>query len=319
MKTFLLRQLLFILTSLLGISLISYLLFTQGVSESEVIDLGYIAYLSQIFQGDMGVTKLTAEPVVESFLHNLPASLELVTLATVFALLIGIPLGVIAARNHRSVIDIVINNLSITAYSMPIFWWAIILIVYFSLNWDLTPVAGRLDFIYDIEPVTGFMLVDTLLSDQPYRIEAFWDAVNHLILPLLTLGTLPAAIICRMTRQTMLNTLSQDYMKTAQAKGLSPFRIYWVHGLRNALLPLTNMLALQISTLMTGAMVTEYIFAWPGIGKWLIDSVLQADMVSLAAGLLITSTMVILINAILELIGLWLNPKATHNERIYHG
>lgn len=315
MKTFLLRQLFFILTTFFGISLISYFIFSLGESDS----IGYFTYLVQVLQGDMGQTKLTAEPALQSFIRHLPASLELVLLATFFAILVGIPLGILAARNHRSLTDIMINNLSITAYSMPIFWWAIILIVYLSLEWDLTPVAGRLNFIYDIEPVTGFMLIDTLSSEQPYRIEAFWNAVNHLILPVLTLATLPAAIICRMTRQTMLNTLSQDYIKTAKAKGLSPFRIYWVHGLRNALLPLTNMLSLQISTLMTGAMITEYIFAWPGIGKWLIDSVLQADMVSLAAGLLITATMVILINAVLELIGLWLNPKITHSERIYHG
>lgn len=319
MKTLLLRQLLFVLTSFLGISLISYFLYDIGVSSGNDLQINYLDYLGQVLQGNMGTTKLTAEPALDSFLRHLPASMELVLLATFFALLVGIPLGVIAAKNHRSFLDIVINNLAITAYSMPIFWWAIILIVYLSLNWDLTPVAGRLDFIYDIESVTGFMLIDTYISEQPYRIEAFWDAVGHLILPVLTLGTLPAAIISRMTRQTMLNTLNQDYIKTARAKGLSQFRIYWIHGLRNALLPLTNMLSLQISTLMTGAMITEYIFAWPGIGKWLIDSVLQADFTSLATGLLITATMVILINAALELIGLWLNPKKTHSERIYHG
>ena len=317
MKTFLLRQLFFVLTSFIGITLVSYLIFRQAEQIGVIPD--YLTYLGMILQGDMGLTKLTSEPAFDSFLRHLPASIELVLLATIFALLVGIPLGVITARRHRSLTDIVINNLSIAAYSMPIFWWAIILIVYFSLSWDLTPVAGRLDFLYDIEPVTGFMLIDTLQSEQPYRIEAFWDAVSHLILPLLTLATLPAAIICRMTRQTMLNTINKDYIKTAQAKGLSSFRIYWIHGLRNALLPLTNMLALQISTLMTGAMVTEYIFAWPGIGRWLIDAVMQADMVSLSAGLLITATMVIIINAVLELIGLWLNPRITHSERIYHG
>jgi dipeptide transport system permease protein len=202
---------------------------------------------------------------------------------------------------------------------MPIFWWSILLIVYFALELKWVPVAGRLSFIYDIEPVTGFMLIDTFISDQPYRLEAMRDAVSHLVLPVLTLATLPAAIISRMTRQTMLNTLNEDYMKTAQAKGLSEFRIYWVHGLRNAMIPLSNMLGLQISTLMTGAVVTEYIFAWPGIGKWLLDALAAADYIALSAGILVTATMVILINGIIELIAYWLNPSTRITKRVYYG
>lgn len=316
MKKFLTRQLFFILVSFVGISLLTYNLY---ISDSNIVNnTSYLSYLSSIFLGDLGISNLTSRPVYESFISQLPASLELVILATLLAVCGGIPLGVIAAKRHRSTSDLVINNISILAYSMPIFWWAIILIVYFSLDYKWTPVAGRISFIYDIEPITGFMLIDTLLSDEVYRMEAFYNAVSHLILPVLTLATVPLAIIVRMTRQTMLNTLAEDYIKTAQAKGLSDFKIFWVHGLRNAMIPLTNMLALQISTLMTGAMITEYIFAWPGIGKWLLDALAQADYVALSGGVLITATMVILINAVIEIIALWIDPRAHIKARIYH-
>lgn len=317
MKNLLLRQLFFITVSYVGICLVCFALITSLDSTASQ-QLGFFTYLSGLFTGDLGISSVTSKDVFESFMGHLPASLELVILATGLAVLVGIPLGVLIARKHRSTTDTVINNLSIAAYSMPVFWWAIILIVYFSLGFKLTPVAGRLSFIYDIEPVTGFMLIDTLLSERSYRLEAFYDAIAHLILPVLTLATLPMAITIRVTRQAMLNVLNEDYIKTAQAKGLSEFNIYWHHGLRNALIPMTQTLSLQISTLMTGAMVVEYIFARPGIGKWLIDALTEADYMSLAGGVLITATMVIVINAIIELFVLAINPQAHTKVRVYH-
>ena len=317
MKTLLLRQLFFVIVSFAGISLVCYAL----IAISDPItsrNISYFSYLGGIFTGDIGTSTLTSKAVFASFMSHLPASLELVILATGLAVFTGIPLGVLSAKRHRRTTDTIINNISIAAYSMPIFWWAIILIVYLSLEFKLTPVAGRLSFIYDIDPVTGFMLIDTLLSERSYRVEAFYDAIAHLILPVITLATLPMAITIRVTRQTMLNVLNEDYMKTAQAKGLSEFSIYWVHGFRNALIPMTNTLSLQVSTLMTGAMVVEYIFARPGIGKWLIDAVRQADYVSLAGGVLITATMVIIINAVIELFVLWINPQMHQKSKVYH-
>jgi len=312
------RQIFFVLVSFTGVTLISYMVLNSADHGANT-SLSYWQYISNIFKGDFGTSLVTAEPTINSFLLHLPASLELVLLSSILALLVGLPLGVIAAKYHRTPIDTIINNISITAYSMPIFWWAILLIVYIAIEFQLTPVAGRLNFIYDIEPVTGFMLIDTFISDQSYRMEAFFDAINHLILPVITLATLPAAIICRMTRQTMLTTLNADYIKTAQAKGLNGFGIYWIHGLRNALIPLTNMLGLQVSTLMTGAILTEYIFSWPGIGKWLLDALSQTDYQALSTGILITTSMVILINAVIELLGFWLNPQTKSSKRIYHG
>jgi dipeptide transport system permease protein len=315
-----LRQLMFIIISFFGVTIVTYQVINLNISaEPGSMFSSYAAYLNQVFSVNLGTSLVTSEDVLRSFISHLPASLELVLLASVVSLLVGVISGVIAARRHGQTTDFVINNVSIIAYSMPIFWWSILLIVYFALELKWVPVAGRLSFIYDIEPVTGFMLIDTFISDQPYRLEAMRDAVSHLVLPVLTLATLPAAIISRMTRQTMLNTLNEDYMKTAQAKGLSEFRIYWVHGLRNAMIPLSNMLGLQISTLMTGAVVTEYIFAWPGIGKWLLDALAAADYIALSAGILVTATMVILINGIIELIAYWLNPSTRITKRVYYG
>ena len=335
------RQLLFIITTFFGVTIITFSLLqlspTKDDNISAPIDLSqsipeviepqitknivlqYFHYINSVFQGDLGISSTTRIAVTDEFISHLPASIELVVLASVLALIVGLPLGVIAAINHRRMSDTLINNISMIAYSMPIFWWGILLIMFFSLTLGMTPVAGRLSFLFDIEPVTGFMLIDTLLSNEPNHMDAFKDAIIHLILPVIALATLPTAIIARMTRQSMLDTLSNDYILTAQAKGLSRFKIYWVHGLRNALLPLTEMLGLQISTLMTGAMLTEYLFSWPGIGKWILDALEKNDFESLQGGILITTTLVIFINAFIELFQIWLNPKLRKKVRIYNG
>lgn len=330
------RQIFFIITSFIGVTLITFYLqsltpkSTTGSVTNNPLDVSssienkkqyqeYFEYLTSTFKGDLGISTYSSKPVTTEFLAHLPASVELVTLASIIALLIGLPLGIIAAINHRKTIDIIINQTSLIAYSMPIFWWGIILLMYFSLNLSITPVAGRLSFLFDIEPVTGFILIDTFISEQPYRMQAFRDAILHLLLPVTALATLPTAIIARLARQTMLEVLSKDYILTAQAKGLSSFRIYWVHGFRNALIPFTNMLGLQVSTLMTSAMMTEYLFAWPGIGKWMIDALTKGDFQSLQGGILITTMMVIFINAFIEIMQVWINPKVRNITRIYNG
>ncbi|MCP3674813.1 MAG: ABC transporter permease subunit [Gammaproteobacteria bacterium] len=323
-----LRQFFFIITTFFGVTIITFSLLQLGTATipenignltNESIIQQYFHYLSAIFKGDLGISSVTRVAVTDEFLSHLPASIELVVLASAMALLIGLPLGVIAAINHRKIADTLINNISMISYSMPIFWWGILLIMFFSLSLGITPVSGRLSFLFDIEPVTGFILIDTLMSNEANHMDAFQDAILHLILPVIALATLPTAIITRMTRQAMLETLSNDYILTAQAKGLSRFKIYWVHGLRNALIPIIEMLGLQISTLMTGAMLTEYLFSWPGIGKWIIDALEKNDFESLQGGILITTTLVIFINAFIELFQIWLNPKLRKKVKIYNG
>ena len=326
------RQILFVISTILGISIITFSLLklaplnsnsgslnsSDSVIEENVFQQ-YFHYLENIIDGDLGIASQTGLPVTDTFLSHLPASIELVVVASLIAFILGIPLGVIAAIKYHKLADKIINFTAMIAYSIPVYWWGLLLIMYFSMNLGVTPVAGRLSFLYDIEPATGFILIDTLISNEANHMAAFRDAIMHMLLPIVVLATLPTAIIIRITRQTMVLALSKDYILTAQAKGLSNFKIYWVHGLRNAIIPLIDMLGLQVSTLMTTAMLTEYLFFWPGIGKWLLDALEKGDYQSLQGGILITTVMVILINAVIELLQAWLNPKIRKSKRIYNG
>jgi dipeptide transport system permease protein len=199
---------------------------------------------------------------------------------------------------------------SLFGYSMPIFWWGLLLIMFVSVRLGLLPVSGRIDFInYDIEGPTGFMILDALLSDQK---GAFLDAVRHLILPAIVLGTVPLAVIARMTRSSMLEVLSEDYVRTARAKGLKPARVIGVHALRNALLPVVTVIGLSVSALMAGAVLTETIFSWPGVGHWLIDSIGRRDYPALQGGVLLISAVVVLVNLMVDLVYGVIDPRIRH-------
>jgi dipeptide transport system permease protein len=198
---------------------------------------------------------------------------------------------------------------ALTGYSMPIFWWGLLLIMLFSVTLGWTPVSGRISVLYYVEPVTGFMLIDTLLSDEP---EAFWSALHHLVLPAIVLGTIPLAVIARMTRSSMLEVLGEDYVRTARAKGLNPTRVVLIHALRNALIPVITVIGLQVGLLLAGAILTETIFAWPGIGKWLIESIGRRDYPSVQGGILLVSCVVIAVNLIVDLLYGIINPRIRH-------
>ena len=202
-------------------------------------------------------------------------------------------------------------TVSLAGYSMPIFWWGLILIMLFSVSLGWTPVSGRLDLLYDIEPKTGFMLIDTLLSDEQ---GSFLDAVRHLILPAIVLGTIPLAVIARMTRSAMLEVLREDYVRTARAKGLSPARVVFVHALRNALIPVLTVFGLQVGTLLAGAVLTETIFSWPGIGKWLIDAISRRDYPVVQNGIPLVATLVILVNFVVDILYGLANPRIRHQR-----
>jgi len=222
------------------------------------------------------------------------------------AVLLGIPAGVIAAVRRNSAYDYALMGTSLVGYSMPIFWWALLLILVFSVNLGWTPVAGRLGLAYNIVPVTGFVLVDTLLAGRP---DAFRDALHHLILPAIALATIPLAVIARMTRSSMLEVLGEDYVRTARAKGLSPVRVIIRHALRNALIPVVTVIGLQVSVLLTGAILTETIFSWPGIGKWLLESVHRRDYPAVQGGVLLVATVVIAVNTLVDVLYAYINPR----------
>src|SRR6185369_8487254 len=248
---------------------------------------------------------------MDEFLTLFPATLELAFFAMIFATLIGLPAGVTAAVRRGSVYDHAVMGTSLTGYSMPIFWWGLLLILFFSVKLGWTPVAKRLGDEYFVDEVTGFMLIDTLLSDEK---GSFLDAVKHLILPTIVLGTVPLAVIARMTRSAMLEVLGEDYIRTARAKGLGVYRIVAIHALRNALVPVVTVIGLQVGTLMGGAILTESVFSWPGIGKWLVESIGRRDYPALQGGVLIIAALVMATNLAVDLLYGLLNPRIRHRR-----
>jgi dipeptide transport system permease protein len=270
----------------------------------------FFDYAADILHGDFGISLVSKTPILEEFLKLFPATLELTFCAMLFAILLGIPAGVIAAARRGGIYDQSLMSLALTGYSMPIFWWGLILILIMSNTLGLTPVSGRVDLIkYFYPPVTGFALIDSLLSDQK---GAFLDAVRHLILPTIVLGTVPLAVIARMTRSSMLEVLEEDYVRTARAKGLSARRVIGVHALRNALIPVVTVIGLQAGTLLAGAVLTETIFSWPGVGKWLIDSIGRRDYPALQGGIMLIASIVIVFNLLIDLLYGLINPRIRH-------
>jgi dipeptide transport system permease protein len=272
----------------------------------------FLDYVWGLLHGDFGTSIISKSPVAHEFITLFPATLELTLCAMIFAVVLGVPAGVIAASRRGGIYDQTLMGVALTGYSMPIFWWGLILILVMSNTLHLTPVSGRVDLIkYFYHPVTGFMLIDSLLSGQK---GAFLDAVRHLILPTIVLGTVPLAVVARMTRSSMLEVLEEDYVRTARAKGLSAFRVVGLHALRNALIPVVTVIGLQIGSLLAGAVLTETIFSWPGVGKWLIESINRRDYPALQGGIMLIASIVIVVNLVIDLLYGLINPRIRHGR-----
>ncbi|WP_068081977.1 ABC transporter permease subunit [Polycladidibacter stylochi] len=272
----------------------------------------YLNFLIDLFHGDLGVSFSTKQPVVQEFFTLFPATVELGVCAIIFAVAFGLPAGIFAAIRRGKAVDHTVMSTALVGYSMPIFWWGPMLIIIFSGFLGLTPVSGRISNMFWIEPTTGFMLIDTLFySDEQ---GAFLSAVQHLILPTIVLGTIPLAVIARQTRSAMLEVLDEDFVRTARAKGLSPFRIIGIHALRNALIPVVTVIGLQIGVLFAGAILTETVFSWPGIGKWMVDSIFRRDYPVVQGGLLMIAAIIMIVNLIVDLTYGLVNPKIRHTE-----
>ncbi|WP_417430034.1 ABC transporter permease subunit [Kiloniella sp.] len=273
----------------------------------------YFSFLWGILQGDFGVSFTSRTPVLEEFLTRFPATVELAGCAIIFAALIGLPAGIIAAVKRGSAFDHTLMGISLAGYSMPIFWWGLLLIILFSSPdmLGLTPVSGRLSALFWIDQDTGFMLIDAFVSDEK---GAFKSAVSHLILPTIVLGTIPMAIIARQTRSAMLEVLGEDYVRTAKAKGLSPFRIVGIHALRNALITVVTVIGLQVGVLLAGAILTETIFSWPGIGKWMIDSISRRDYFAVQGGIVLIASIVMMVNLLVDFMYGLINPRILHRR-----
>ncbi|WP_316859878.1 ABC transporter permease subunit [uncultured Cohaesibacter sp.] len=293
-----------------GISAERYAELQHSFGFDKPVIMQYLDYVVGLFQGDFGMSMVTRRPVWDEFFTLFPATLELSFVAIIIAVFIGIPAGVIAAVKRGSMFDHTVMTGALVGYSMPIFWWALLAIIVFSgwLQW--TPVSGRISVMYFFDPVTGFMLIDSLLSDQS---GAFASTVSHLILPSCVLATIPMAVIARQTRSAMLEVLGEDYVRTAKAKGLTKLRIIGLHALRNALIPVVTTIGLQVGVLMAGAILTETIFSWPGIGKWMVDSISRRDYQVVQGGLLMIAMLVMTVNLVVDLLYGLINPRIRHN------
>ena len=275
-----------------------------GFDKPVLVQYGY--YMMRLVRGDLGRSIVTHAPVIEEFKSSFPATLELAFCAVMLAILLGLPAGILAAAKRNSILDHGVMGVSLTGYSMPIFWWGLLLILLFSVQLGITPVSGRIAVQYYVEEVTGFLLVDSLLSGEK---GAFVSALSHLVLPAIVLGTVPLAVIARMTRSAMLEVLSEDYIRTARAKGLAPIRIVGLHALRNALIPVVTVIGLQVGVLFTGAILTETIFSWPGIGRWLVEAINRRDYPVLQGGALLIGALIMIVNLTVDVLYGVINPR----------
>jgi peptide/nickel transport system permease protein len=285
----------------------------QQVTESMGLDkpifVQYGLFLKDAIRGDLGDSIVTGRPVTTELMVRLPATFELVAFAMLIAILVGVPVGVISAVRQYSLLDKTTSVLALTGISMPIFWLAMILVVIFGVNLELLPFPGRLDPTIGITAITGLVLVDSLLT---LNFAGFWDGLLHLIMPALALGTIPMAVIMRMTRSSMLEVMHEDYVRTARAKGVVPWRVVSKHALRNAMLPTITVIGLQVGLLMGGAIITETIFSWPGIGLYAYNSISTRDYASIQGVVLYGALLFVLVNLIVDVLYAILDPRVRY-------
>ena len=274
----------------------------------------YGAYLTHILDGDFGQSMASQSPIRSEIIKLLPATIELSLVALLIAMLVGIPLGFIAAINHNKVSDNAILSLAMLGYSIPVFWLGLLAILVFSIGLGWLPSAGQISLLFEIEFVTGIQFFDILLSDSPYKWQAFRDASAHMILPACVIALAPATIFIRLSRASMIEVLAASYIRAARAKGLSFQQIIFRHAIRNALIKIIRHVGLQFANLVTIAMVTEVIFSWPGIGRWLIESIYQRDYTAIQSGLLVLSCFIFIIHILTDFIYAALNPLARGNK-----
>jgi peptide/nickel transport system permease protein len=285
----------------------------QQVRESMGLDkpifVQYGLFLKDAIRGDLGDSIVTGRPVTTELMVRLPATFELAAFAMLIAILVGVPVGVISAVRQYSLLDKTTSVLALTGISMPIFWLAMILVVIFGVNLELLPFPGRLDPTTGISAITGLVLVDSLLT---LNFAGFWDGLLHLIMPALALGTIPMAVIMRMTRSSMLEVMHEDYVRTARAKGVVPWRVVSKHALRNAMLPTITVIGLQVGLLMGGAIITETIFSWPGIGLYAYNSISTRDYASIQGVVLYGALLFVLVNLIVDVLYAILDPRVRY-------
>ena len=290
---------------------------SQEVYERARIEMGlhlplwqqFFIYISSVFRGDLGTSVLTAKPVLEDIFRVFPATMELAFLATLFGVFVGIPLGVLSAVKRGGLLDHVSRVVGLLGYSLPIFWLALLALMVFYAKFDLLPGPGRLDIFYEdiIDPVTGFMLIDCIIAKDW---EIFRNAFYHLIMPATLLGYYSMAYISRMTRSFMIEQLRQEYVLTARVKGVAEWRVIWGHALGNCAIPLITVIALSFGTLLEGSVLTETVFAWPGLGLYLTNSLLNADMNAVLGSTIVVGSIFLGVNLFSDFLYKVMDPRA---------
>jgi peptide/nickel transport system permease protein len=269
----------------------------------------FFIYLANVLRGDFGTSVLTAKPVLEDILRVFPATIELAVTATFIGVFLGIPLGVLSAVKRGSLLDHITRVIGLLGYSLPIFWLGLMALMVFYARLDLLPGPGRIDVFYEdiVQPVTGILLVDAVLSKEW---DVFCNALYHIILPAALLGYFSMAYLSRMTRSFMLEQLRQEYILTARVKGVAEWKVIWGHALGNCGIPLVTVIALSFGSLLEGSVLTETIFAWPGLGLYLTNSLLNADMNSVLGSTVIVGAIFLGVNLFSDFLYKFLDPRA---------
>ena len=330
MLRYLMRRLLFTIPILLGLSIVVFgfvralpggpgaALLGERATASDVeaierqlgldrpIHVQYISYMRKMVKGDLGITNRSRQPVMTELSQRFPATVELGVAAMLFALILGVPLGFLAARRYQGLLDQTSLFLSLIGISFPVFFLAIILKYVFAVKLGWLPTIGRLGVEFSIEHPTNFYVVDAVIARDW---GALVDVIKHLILPAIALGTIPLAIVARITRAAVLDVMSEDYVRTARAKGLEPSVVDRRHILRNALLPVVTVVGLQTGLLLTGAILTETIFSWPGVGGWMLDAIGDRDYAILQGGIIFFALLIVVVNLLVDVSYAFLNPR----------
>lgn len=332
MGRYILKRLLNLIPVLLGITLLVFILLhlipgdpaqilagtraTPEIVEAIREQLGlnkplpvqYLLFLGNLLRFNLGNSIMSGASIIQEITIRWPATFELSLAAMLIALILGIPAGVLAAVRKNSAIDNLTMSGSLIGVSMPVFWLGLLLIYLFAVNWQWLPPGLRMsqEVATSFKPMTGFYVFDALLQ---LNWKALKDVLAHLVLPALTLSTIPLAIIARITRSAMLEVLSQDYIRTARAKGVLERWVIFKHALKNALLPVVTIIGLQFGTLLSGAILTETIFSWPGIGLWIYDGILNRDYPVVQGGVIFVSISFVLINLLVDISYAFLDPR----------
>lgn len=311
MIIFTLRRLLLLLVTLFLLTFVGFSLsfFTphaplQGAS----LWNAWFFWFKGVLHWDFGVSSINGQLISEQLKEVFPATMELCILAFGFALVVGIPVGMMAGIMRGKWQDKLISALALIGFSIPIFWLALLLTLFFSLTLGWLPVSGRFDLLYEVKSITGFALIDAWLSESIWREEMIVSALRHMVLPVLTLAVAPTTEVIRLMRISTIDVFEQNYIKAAATRGLSRLTILRRHVLHNALPPVIPRLGLQFSTMLTLAMITEMVFSWPGLGRWVINAIRQQDYAAISAGVMVIGALVIIVNVLSDILGALANP-----------